>query len=283
MFSTYIELYRNPVKMVEIVEIWLQKDLPKYRLVLLFIFNFMFIGMFLMLQAVELFKIKNIGELSEILGVLPLFTGVCIKGLNILYRKNQILSSLKLLKEMTKPESCSESKMEKRINQISKFYKMLYCATIFSSLFGFLEPILYNGLFYKMWFLFDYKNNLLMQWSLVIYQLINFYIYILPLSVFDFFPLFLISYAVGLIEDLSNKLEAITIKTQKKVQGKSGNLSVSDMNDDLEELKKCIKTQLKIKEFVSTINDNFGKIFWLQGLISTLILCTTSFSMTTVS
>lgn len=285
MYINYFQLYRNPRKLVSFIEIFLKKDLTKAQSVLLIAFNCIFIGAFTIFQTVELFRAENLNEFSEILGFQLTYLATCIKGLNILFRKQQILSLLKSLEVIrSEPWLKKTVHVDHRIKQISKFYKFLFCATIISCLFCFLDPYLFDDLIYSMWFPLDYENNSIVWWSLCVYQLINCFVYIPLLNVLNMFSMFLIGYAIGLIEELSEKLEAMTSVKRKKAQDKAGNSrqleTIHEVEDcSFEELLTCIKFQLKIKDFVAEITHIFAKTLWMQGFSSTLILCTTVFSM----
>jgi hypothetical protein len=291
MFINYIQIYKNPVKLLETIDTWLQSEFSKLKLALIFIFNFSCIGIFTFLQTAELFQAQDIDDFSEILSALPVFAGIIVKALNFLANKKQINSCLEFMSEIIKHKSWirnqNGSKMEKQIQKISKIYKVMFCALIISCSFGFVDPFLFDGYIYKMWLPIDYKSNWLVHLIFIIYQLINCFVYVPLWNVLNFFPLFLISYAVGMTDELCDKLENVTSDRKKRLQPKPGNsrhLETIEENDDFqtEELKKCIEIQLKIKEFVKLITANFAKIFWMQGFLSTLTLCTNSFSMTKV-
>jgi len=50
-----------------------------------------------------------------------------------------------------------------------------------------------------------------------------------------------------------------------------------------EELKKLVKIQVDLKNFINDITSNFSMTVFAQGMISTVVFCSTSFALTTVS
>jgi 7tm Odorant receptor len=292
MFLTYIELFKNPQNLLKAFEIRLNKKLSKCQIVMSTIFHSLFIGTFIILQTIELFRVKNASGIATILGILPIYVGACIKTVNFLSKKDQIISSLKLLKEIAVYKSWiakqNGTKLDKRIAQTNKICKGVFCTVFACCIFCCFDPIFFNELLYKMWYPFEYKKYSLTFWGLTIYQLINCFVYSPLVCIYDMFSLFLISYAVGFTEELSDRMAAVTNNEIIKVKPKPGNKKskqVIKVNDDchLQELRECFEIQLKIKEYVQTITNNFGKIFWMQGFLSTWTLCTISFSLTTVS
>lgn len=290
MFFNYVELYKNPVKLLKSIEMWLKKDSTKLQNILLVLFNLFFIGNFTILQTVDLLQAKSLDDVSEIIEFQLTYLAICIKGLNIFFRRQQILSLLKTLEEIKNEpwiKKTSSKNVKHRLDQTSKVYKLIFRATILSCFYGFLDPFLFNGLVYRMWFPFDYENSAIVWWSVNFYQIINCFVYLPLLNVFNMFPIFLIAFAIGFIEELCEKLEEITSVKRKKTQKNAGSsrqletiYEVEDCN--LEELLTCIKFQVKIKAFVSEITECFAKTLWMQGFSSTLILCTTSFALTEV-
>lgn len=80
-----------------------------------------------------------------------------------------------------------------------------------------------------------------------------------------------IFYDVCFIEELSERLNSIN---------KS---SVVNQDENLKELEQCIKTHLKIQRLVRLTEKSFAKMAFFQGLTSSVILCTTAFSLSLVS
>lgn len=286
----YVELFKNPEKIIQKFKNILEKKLTKCQNFFWVVFNILFIGSFTIFQTIELFRAENVEILSEILAFQLVCVGTCIKAVNIFFRKQQILSLLQTLEEIKKESWIKKTggkNIERRINQTGIVYNFLFCSITFSCFFCFIDPYMFKALTYKMWFPLDYENNAVVWWSLYVYQLINCFVYMPLLNVLNMFPIFLIGYAIGLTEELCEKLEATTIVTRRKKQKNAGSSrqleTIHEIKDcSLEELLTCIKVQLKIKDFVSEITHSFAKIFWLHGFLSTVILCTTSFGLTGV-
>jgi 7tm Odorant receptor len=250
----------------------------------------------MILQGIKLLKAQSSGEFTKTLAFLPTNIGLCTKALNIFNKKSQILALFKLLDEINSCDFWKKRQLrahvERRIKQMNKLFRTVFCILIISFLLSCLHLVFLDRLVYQMWIPFNYKDNSLVFSSILIYQLVICFVYS-PLILFvDMLPFSLLGSAIGLTEELAERLKIILDDGErKKAQPKPGNSknletineNVVEVDRHLEELKNCIKFQLKIKEVVTSITDNFGKIFWLQGFISTLILCAVLFSLTTVS
>lgn len=85
-------------------------------------------------------------------------------------------------------------------------------------------------------------------------------------------------FSIGLIEELSQRLEGISAySADNKFVESENNEKINFM-----ELTKCIQIHLKIRDLVFEISETFGTVLWAQGLMITVTLCMTSFSMTLV-
>ena len=85
----------------------------------------------------------------------------------------------------------------------------------------------------------------------------------------DMLPVFFMSAANGLLEELSERLSRIG-ENQQNIQ------------KDLKELLKCIEIHLKIKHFTKATGDMFSTTILIQGLLSSILLCSTAFSLSLV-
>jgi hypothetical protein len=104
-----------------------------------------------------------------------------------------------------------------------------------------------------------------------------------PITVLiEVFPIFIISYLTGIVEELCERLEKIGDK-KKLVKFETKTVNVLENLENYKELVNCLKIHQKIVEMTSSLNKIFGKDFWFQGFISIFVLCTTSFTLTIVS
>jgi hypothetical protein len=100
-------------------------------------------------------------------------------------------------------------------------------------------------------------------------------------------PAIFMSFAVGLLNELAARLSEIG-----KIDAGTEFDGPGNMNKYLreriknyktrKELVKCIEIHQKIKEFVKEIKESFAVAIFIQGLMSSVILCSTVFVITIV-
>jgi 7tm Odorant receptor len=114
----------------------------------------------------------------------------------------------------------------------------------------------------------DYKNNELHFIIFAIYQMTP-VIVCSMVAAFDMLAVFFMAFAIGLIEELSNRVEQI---------GEKGKTSA----EQYKELIECMKIHQDIKSFVGLIQKHFSLFIMIQGFMSSLIFCSLAFIMTLV-
>ncbi|CAO1356263.1 unnamed protein product [Diamesa hyperborea] len=161
--------------------------------------------------------------------------------------------------------------LKKEVYRVHKYFKGLWYSNLASCFLAAFIPF-YNGSSFKtpftMWTPFDQKNI----YGFLItcfYQIFNVFCACCIVISMDILPLICFNIGSGFIKELGVRFSQITIeKTQ-----------LTD-DDHLKELLKCIEIHQKIKEFAMKTQSIFSPMILVQGFISTLIMCTTSFTLT---
>jgi 7tm Odorant receptor len=309
--------FEKLIKWLKISGLWKVESSSKYLAVIAVILHIVFVEFFLIFGIICFVNVKDIVDFSEINGVLPLYVITFIKSLHFLYNKNKIELMLKDLKELIEQNSWIEkqngSKLKQRIRKIDDISQK-YVAVVMTAVFmTSLVPLFTHKLPLKMWFPYDFSNNETLFWLSVLYQNIASYCVVPMQIIIEMFPIYLMNYLTGIIEELSERMgkicevkivkiksksemtfneklkgrsnDARRQKTQKKAEPKAGtSQTFRDKKDEnLEELLKCIKIQQKIENLVADVNDVFGRIIWFQGFMTSFILASSAFLMTVVS
>lgn len=123
----------------------------------------------------------------------------------------------------------------------------------------------------------DYKTN---DWVFAIILVFEACCNILPAlnTALDILPVIFMCFAVGFIDELSDRLKAIGCNSEKKSLIKN-----FEQSDELKELLKCIEVHQAIKSYILDIQNYFATVIMVQGVMSSIILCTTVFTMSLVS
>lgn len=101
----------------------------------------------------------------------------------------------------------------------------------------------------------------------------------------DLLPLYFFNIGAGLIEEFGDKVVGIDVELDAE---SSSSLSMTEKIElknakKIQSLKTCIQTHKKIKKFVKKTEKIFEFIILVQGLVSTIILCTTAYTISQVT
>lgn len=94
----------------------------------------------------------------------------------------------------------------------------------------------------------------------------------------DCLPVIFMSCAVAMVNGLSRKIEKIGHEIQKP-----GKKIDNQENRHVKELVECVEIHLKVKKFTQNIEEHFSTIILVQGLMSSVILCTTVYLLSMVN
>jgi flagellar biosynthesis protein FlhB len=222
-------------------------------------------------------KSPNLVELTDSLSLAITVLAVVFKTLNFLIKIQAILKSVETLKKLLEL-SAPKDKMDNRKmlrSQVQfgyKVFKVFLATALFSTLSAFLTPILSHRLAFKLWFPFgtDTEGSEIGFWVASVWLMFNSPFLCSLDAVLDILPVIFMTFGIGLIDELSERLEKIS-------QLKDSNI------DNHKELKNCIEIHTKICEFVVEIKENFSAAILIQGILSAAILCGSVFTMSVVS
>lgn len=283
MLGKWLKVFEPQIKYLKISGINIDSSSANDHKVISFLlaFTHTFLLDFYMIVAIiaYLLNVQSLESFSEAIGILPTLIGAFFKTLNFIYFQKQIKMFIKSLQSLIEFESWIEEgkgeKLRSRISQMNKLFKIFMTMAVIGCFFACLVPFSTHEVPHKMWFPYNYKSSELSFWLSVSYQLIGSSIFTPVVIIIDTFPAFLLSYITGMIEELAERLQSITTK-------RGENKSMRD-GANLTELLKCVEIQSRLKQLRDEVGNIFGAIIWAQGFMSTVILCTTSFSLSVVS
>ena len=292
MFDTQ-DVFYIPFKVFKVLGIWQQKSSTWIYFIYGLLFRFLFIDLFAVLMILYLFHFEDFEGLSDCLSMSFTMLAGSLKTYNLMFKLASILTLVRSLDELIKLIEWDKNKshkiIKKRVDKGRLVYKIFCSVAIANCTFGAFIPIFNWGerkLAYRMYFpMIDYKNNDWMFIAAGIYQLGPIFTGLLDVTL-DMLPVFFMCYAIGLIEELANRLENIGCHKVNNISKKEKSLQSierSPSSDDLNELLKCIDIHLQIKKFTADIENYFATIIMVQGVMSSIILCTTVVMMLMVS
>lgn len=279
MNHNWFETIEKSINIFRKTGFWIDNSSNKARCYLKIFSWFAIVILFITLNIVYLSRIGNFVNIVEAVGMLPTMINGAIKTINFVRKKGKISKFLESLRSLIEEESWIErskgTKLKTRIVFASKVFRKLVTNAMVLPCFLILVPICSYELPFKLWLPFNYKQSKVLFWSCVAFEFIPI-IFVVPITItIEMFPIWLLSYTTGIIEELSERLKLLGLKTED-----SKNTKTEDEN--LKELLKCIKIHLKIRQLTNEVSDIFGKVFWFQGFTSIVVLCATSFSLTVV-
>lgn len=229
-----------------------------------------------LLQFFYLFTFETFVDFAFLMTLLPTYAALLVKSINLMYYVDEILSLLEMIQDILEKEEFTDL-LYKHLRKIHLIYLIFWGAAVGTCILAVGIPFVYHELPYRMWFPYDYRNSQFLFWFTVAYQIFDSVAYASVDIVLDTFPAIFMCFILGMLEELCARLESL------KVCKKNAGDSKSDQKaSDKKKLIKCIKLQLKIHEITRKVEKYFSIVIMAQGLMSTVILCTTSFALTIV-
>lgn len=273
MLNQWLQVLEKPIKYLKFCGVWVDNDSSRVRQIFHLIVHFTLIDIYFVFSAMYLFTNNNLQDFSEAIGISTTLFGVCYKIKYFYFKKDQFVDLLTSLEELIEFESWIDKgkgeRLRERLKKVDRIFKIFMTMTMVGLVSGAVVPFTSHIMPYKMWFPYDYNSSEIVFWTSVAYQLIPGFIYGPVIIIIDTLPAFMMSYVTGMLEELSERLESPGEERRNELSSKK--------------LIKSIKIQLKIKALTAEIGEIFGKVIWVQGFLSTLILCTTSYALTIVS
>lgn len=217
-------------------------------------------------QILYISQVGSLNDFIDTLGLFLTFLATQSKTINFLYKIRRIKQLVKDLDELLRftehTLSVKRGHIKRRVNAVYRLYLAYWALGVVSCTAFFISILIYRQLPYKLWFPFDIETSSVGFWSAATYTVVQSYIATAVAIALDIMPVIFIGFAVGLIEEFSERLGKV--KTTQ-------------------ELVKCVEIHNKIKNYIAGIQDNFATVILIQGFMSSIILCVCAFSLSTVS
>jgi hypothetical protein len=269
MIFSWVKMIKSPQNFLVELQLLIAKDKPRYRnafeaFVIVYLITTLFATYF------YLFTTKNLDDFSKTLEMVPPLSAIFIRSIHFLLHRKKFEEILSCVGEIIEQKSFTTGNgLNQRVSLIQKIVKGGVIALSVGTSLMTVVTLLSHKLTFKMWFPYDHSSNEALFWLSVFYQLFLFVI-LGPVGVsIEFFPIIIVCYAIGIVDDVSEKLEEIG-----SGKGQEG--------EDLKELKVLIDIQRKTYDLVSKVTDVFGKLIWMQAFLSTVVLCSTVFTLAKV-
>lgn len=276
--------FKNAIKILETFGFWINKNSSFYYCLYGLTFHVVFIELCMVMQIVEIPNLETVQDVASLTSFFPTYVGLVFKSLNLIVKSSEVENLFELTEKLL--DECPKKEIVlKRLKVVNKFFKAGLSAAMAACAGATVLTIF--KLPYKMWFPFDVENNRFGYWISAIYESGGTTCLALVTISLDMIPIFFMCYSIVFLEVLCDRLISIkkTELPKRKNKPKNGGEEKEDKDevDNYKELLKCIEFQLKIDEYFRQISAIFARVFFVQGLVSIPILCTSTVSLTLVS
>ena len=267
--------FKTAIKILKISGFWLGKYPSKYYMAYGIIMHCFLLDLFVILQVAFLLlsEKQTISDFNGLITYFPTFFGFTLKTLNIMTKSSEIEKLFEMTDELLK-ECSDSSRIVKRLKTVDRFFKVFLIFALASVVGGIMS--INKTLPVNIWFPYDTESSFIAYCVVAIY--VNFISSFCAICTgpIDMITVFFMCYSVGFWEVLCDRLEDI----QKKVKSTKDGEDLEVNNYD--KLIKCMEFQLKIDEYLKEFQNIFSKIFFAQGFIGVVTLCTSTISLTFV-
>lgn len=211
-------------------------------------------------------KVETIGELVEWTIVFIPVSLFFVKLANLLCQLNplgELHIELQELYELSYDERFkNRNNVKKETAKMMKIMKAYAGNSFFLAILN-LIYIVYLKKFAFSIFDVVYEENLIMFVFASVQLMFSIVYGNLLITVLNMTPLILLSYVVGLSNELAERLKYLFLSDEF----------------DYDELVQCIKIHRKIKKFFMKIKQNFGTVWLIQILLSNVVICFNAFAI----
>jgi hypothetical protein len=235
------------------------------------IFRFVFIEVTLLLLVLATPDCQNDQEVFKYMVVITLISMLsfmCVMFLVKIRKTQKLFANLLDLLKLSEDHRFKGRKLVKdKVALVFKVYKFYWFRSVTTTLVGLNKPVLEHKLPADSRFPFDVHTNEVGFWIASVYlALIGLIMSAISVTL-DILPSIFITYATGMLEELSKRLSMIEDFTKMEME---------------EELLKCIKIHKKIIKYVKEIEENFSECVFVKRYASCFVVYSTSFLMSKV-
>ena len=227
------------------------------------------------IHAISLFIEGSIHQLTETLTVLFTCYAMLVKTFWLISKIETIQNMLKTVKTLLENSSFgrvgTRPTLDAKILRLTKFSNIYYASSYLTvTVASLVSVVRYKEriLPYETLAIWDYKKIDGWFWTLELYQFL-FGLHGVSLGCsFDIMTVAFLGLTGKLLDELSMEIDFLK--------------ECKNDEERLKKLEKCIKIHIEIKSFAKDITKHLSFFYFVQALMSTVILCTSVFILTSV-
>lgn len=262
--------FQTPRKLLQSFGFWREKNSSGFALLRGSILHLLFVDVYLLLQFVYIFKLNNIAELSDVLQMCLTYVSLFLKSINFLRKFEEISMVENSLGDLISQGTCewqrrSDEILHPYVLRVKRIFNALLISSFVTVFFGAIAVVVHRSerhLLDKIWIPFDYHSDESRFLPVAFYQICGAFYSCCLNTALDIYPVLYLSLLTVVSESLRRDLEAV---------------------ESHEDLKNSVEKHQKIRECFKQIQFIFSPMILSQAACSSIILCTTAFSISTVS
>lgn len=251
------------------------------------------IELYLVRQLIYVFQAEDLTDMADAVVLTSTYFSDALKGLVLVLNLKEIKNLVEALDNLltfSDHDRFNERRhVRERVPFSFRIYKLHWSSAIVYCSSSIFVPIFSHRIPYKVWFPFSTEYNSISFWFASYFTVVDaFYASAIGASL-DLLPVIFISFAIGLIEDLVERLSQIGSSLKKnciemkRAPTHLGEDQLFRNKENVRELIKCIEVHKRIKDVVRDIQSIFSFSIIAQGLMSIIVLCNGAFTITVVS
>jgi hypothetical protein len=274
------KFFELPVNVLKYLGLWFKKSATRKFKVLSFFAHIFFVDYHTLVFLVYVIRmlIFKTGTVQNLAEALMPFLGLLSNTLRSIWfvaRLEKIKQVFEVFDEFIKTSAMGNKgerpKLEEHMKQAIKILKIFFLVAFASNGFaGMVSFFNYKNrvLPYETWSYWDYKHNDVLFWTLTTHQVVSALCVSSINGGIDGISMILIAFTAGIIDELAEEINSIPKSDDEKAHKK---------------LCECVEVHRKIKKFTGVIANNLSFPFLTQTGVTSLILCSLVFLLTTVN
>ncbi|CRK90842.1 CLUMA_CG004532, isoform A [Clunio marinus] len=277
--ENYLICFKLPILILKTFGFWKEEPWSKLRWMYSILIRYLFLDCIVIAYSVHLIKslgIRSIADISTTLSYLLTIYGLFFKSMWIIIKQKKIRSMMKSLEELLKVTSFGKTNernlMQHENNRMMKVERIFYGSSIVLAFFVLIKAIAFDSRIGKIpldtWIFFNMEPNSFLYWLVVAQECFATLFVIIVNFSLDMIQIVFMHYLTVMLKELSIEIESIQPEDDTK---------------DYDRFCKCVDCFVQLKDLGGEISTHLSLTFFVQAILSSVILCTSAFLLSTLS
>ncbi|KAL7016822.1 hypothetical protein ACKWTF_010149 [Chironomus riparius] len=298
MVDEYLRNIKSVFKIYKILGIYRPKGVHIGHRIYGFFSRLIFIDIYLLLQTIYFYKVKNIIDFADLLSMQLTWISIASKSYIVIFKfeaLEEVLADLRELLVFASENQVNFGRfIKKRMDRIRRVFIIYWSTCPFTINLAFIAAIMDAKVppymtHYKLYAppFFNFEQNYFYFIIAEFYANIGAEFAASTAVVMDFLGVFFFSMGAALLEELAARIAEIETELKDKMtienRIKFHNIESKHEERTVQELKKCIIIHARIKKFLISAQNLVSPIIFIQVVISTAVICMTCYTISMFS